>query len=222
MLELLPQAGCWERHLLCKVNNFLFPEDRRNPGAKEMLQARQQDQQDRQMFAEQFHLLVTDAMALKPNVPSEVVLQLKERMEKLSILGSSIGPSVAKEITAIYKLHSVVAQTIAQSIGEDTLAKTELENEAAAFELHQSLLQHPLVAMLLRPESPILENELVPTLLSEENPECLAAVLCLFDEAQLGELRQEATALLSSLTSAGKHMPLAWNNLEILKKPPPN
>ena len=206
ILEFLEQSGCWERHLQRKINNWLFPEDRRNPGNEELLLARQKDHQERQEFLELFHQIVIDALNLQPNVPSELVLQLKERMEKLSILGHSIGGSLARELTSIEKLQQVIMRTVQQSIGDDPLAKVELEKEAAAFELHQSLLKFPMVALLLRPESPILDDELVPTLLSED-VESLSAVLCLFDEEQLSKLRLEAAELLSELTRCGKHLP---------------
>ena len=63
--------------------------------------------------------------------------------------------------------------------------------------MHFRLLEHPLVADLLAPDSPIGPDELAPTLLSESKPAVRAAIE-LFDEAQLGELCRDARQRLDA------------------------
>jgi hypothetical protein len=82
-------------------------------------------------------------------------------------------------------------QSVWKGAGNDTLAHQELEQEEIARQAHFELLESPLVADLLDPESPIAQDELLPSLLSAEQADFEAAIT-LFDSAQLEALLNQA------------------------------
>ena len=89
-------------------------------------------------------------------------------------------------------------QTIRRHAGADPLAQQELDDEQAARELHFRLLEQPVVADLLHPQSPIEPHELTPTLLSATAGEIDAACE-IFNSNQLAVIVDEASALRARL-----------------------
>ena len=65
-----------------------------------------------------------------------------------------------------------------------------------------NLLEYPVVSHLLREDSPVGEEELVPTLLSEEE-ETIKVLMTLFDAQERDELRTTAHGLYDSLLLTG-------------------
>jgi hypothetical protein len=88
-----------------------------------------------------------------------------------------------------------------RSAGDDPLAHRELEDEEQARVIHFALLEHPLVADILHPESPIRPDELAPAILTAGEDEA-AAALEIFDADQLTLLAQEGRDLVERLAAA--------------------
>jgi hypothetical protein len=88
--------------------------------------------------------------------------------------------------------------TIRVTSAGDPMAERQLEEEDEARRLHLRLLEHPLVADLLDPDSPIGPDELAATLLTESD-DALQAALELFDVDQLRLLCRDARGLLDGL-----------------------
>ena len=98
--------------------------------------------------------------------------------------------------SAIRELTVVIMKTVRSGADGDRLAESELEAEEQARAAHYALLEYPIVADLLRPDTLIGADELAATLLGE-TPEALAAALSLFDAVQLSELVSESRMLLN-------------------------
>jgi hypothetical protein len=192
------QPGCWERHLQRRYRNPLFPEDRRHVLPAEADAARARDRAEAQTFRDDFRALLHEAAHLPATVDQERLLALKDRIDRLTLLGMSLGIDIAAEQAGLHRLQEVVIAGLRAATAGDILAQAELDKEQAAHALHLSLLQYPVVAQLLRAESPIADDELVPTLLTEPEP-ALHAALQLFDAAQTTELLARAHALIDAL-----------------------
>ena len=82
--------------------------------------------------------------------------------------------------------------------------------------MREALAEHPLVADLLAPDSPITAPELLPTLLCAES-EALAAALQLFDPEQTRSLAEEGRDLLARLEQAGQPPPGARERLALIE-----
>ncbi|MCU7795521.1 MAG: hypothetical protein KZQ75_00180 [Candidatus Thiodiazotropha sp. (ex Myrtea spinifera)] len=176
--------GRHERHLLRKHNNPLFPEDQRSLTQGELTEAQRLDHEELEAYIGDLRKLVGEAVALGPHEQSDVILELKERLDKAYESACRLADDQSPNKDAIQKLVAVIMRAVWQGAGNDTLAQQELEQEEEARKTHFELLETALVADLLDPESLISEHELLPVLLSAEREDFEAAVT-LFDPNQI-------------------------------------
>ncbi|MCU7850717.1 MAG: hypothetical protein KZQ80_00745 [Candidatus Thiodiazotropha sp. (ex Monitilora ramsayi)] len=186
MMQLLfsELPGRHERHLLRKHNNPLFPEDQRSLTQGELTEAQRLDHEELEAYIGDLRKLVGEAVALGPHEQSDVILELKERLDKAYESACRLADDQSPNKEAIQKLVAVIMRAVWQGAGNDTLAQQELEQEVEARKTHFELLETALVADLLDPESLIIEHELLPVLLSAEREDFEAAVT-LFDPNQI-------------------------------------
>ena len=188
--------GRHERHFRRKLRNELFPDPIFEYTDAQLLEVQRLDHEELSVFVSDLRDAVQQAVELKPNEESQVVLDLKERLDKLYETASGLADDQAGNKSAIRQLIAVIMRTVRAQAGDDALAAAELEQEEEARTLHFALLGEPLVEDLLHPSSAIGANELVPTLLSETEYS-VSAALELFDAEQLGALYGDAARLLS-------------------------
>ena len=192
------RPGARERHLQRKYGNPLFGQPVID--LMDIQQARQQDQQELRAFMVQFRSLVEQAAALESNAEADVILGLKEQLDKTYEQCSGLAGDQSEVKAMLKRLLQVIMQAMWQGVGQDLQAHSKLQMEAEARESHFALLEHSLIADLLRPDSPIEENELVPTLLSD-SAEAVKLAMQLFGPEQQAALCQSADELLSSMDS---------------------
>lgn len=202
MLKFSTKPGFWERHIQRKAENPRLFTLSSPPLQAEVTAAWQRDQQELSGFRADFKLLLEDMVALQGAVDTDVILQFKERIDRM-YLHSKGDANLAPEAAALLKLHAVVMTAVIRASAADPLAREEIEQEQAAHAMHLSLLKQPLTAHLLRADSPIAGDELLPTLLSESLA-ALRVVLGLFDSTQLATLCETGRQLLDSLPSGAE------------------
>ncbi len=85
------KPGIREQHLLRRNGNPLFNTSRREVRSEDFASARLDDGQELDQFMDEFQLLVQRAVDLKPNAPTETVLEIKASLDKsyLNHLNSS-------------------------------------------------------------------------------------------------------------------------------------
>jgi hypothetical protein len=197
------RPGRRERHLLRKRNNPLFSDQEQRISSSDLQQAQRLDHEELVEFIGGFRTLIHETVNLQPNEDSGVILEIKQRLDRAYEQASGLADDQTETQDAIRKLLLVIMSTVAAGAGDDPHAKQELEQEKRARDAHFELLQHPIVADLLNPDSPIAQHELVPTLLSE-SADGLRAALELFDNVQLAILCEEAKSLLRRAEQDGK------------------
>jgi len=210
------QPGPRERHLRRKTNNPLFSEAGRSVSQNDILHARQQDEMDLVTFMNEFQALVQEAVELKPEADSEIILNLKERLDKSYAQCCTLPGDQDQIKQAVIKLIDVIMEAVRVGAQNDLSALEKLDEEERARKDHFALHNHKLVADLMLEESPIASDELVPSLLSEEH-EGLVATLNLFEEEVLATIYQQAKSLLQSLMDSGNDLPEAWERLETIE-----
>ncbi|OGT90046.1 MAG: hypothetical protein A2286_02195 [Gammaproteobacteria bacterium RIFOXYA12_FULL_61_12] len=178
------------------MQNSLFPRPVEQYGDSDLLEAQRLDHGELVQFISHLHGLVTRAVSLPPNVPSEQILSLKEDLDMAYETSSGLADDQSGNHSAIRELTVVIMKTVRSGADGDRLAESELEAEEQARAAHYALLEYPIVADLLRPDTLIGADELAATLLGE-TPEALAAALSLFDAVQLSELVSESRMLLN-------------------------
>lgn len=199
-LEFLPRPGMRERHLKRQYQNPLFDKNVREFDEQRLSGARFMDEKEQEEFGQSFVQLVEEVAELKPNEDSEVLLELKARLDHAYEVCSGLAGGHEAEKQAITRLVEVIMASIWQGAQGDAEAEQNLHEEALARKTHYHLLRFPVIADLLRARSPIAGDQLVPTLLSESEAS-LEAALTLFDKEQLEEIMQQSEALLSSLSA---------------------
>ncbi len=202
IIEFSDRPGRHERHLQRRHNNPLFSLPPRSVNTERLVEAGHKDDVERETFLEGFRQLVKEAAALKPNEDAEVILSLKERLDKAYEESACLGGDLAPVQEAIRRLVAVIMAAVRKGAGNDALAHRELDDEEQARAAHFELLATPLVADLLHPETLITPEELVPTLLSADR-NALAAALTLFDDDQIAMMVRDARRLLVKVELAG-------------------
>lgn len=186
--------GRHERHLLRKQNNPLFPDEERSIVQSELTEAQRLDHEELEAYIGDLRQLVGEAVALSPHEQSDVILDLKARLDQAYETACRLADNQTPNKQAIRELVAVIMRAVWKGAGSDTLARQELQREEAARAAHYDMLEQSLVADLLDPQSLIREQELLPILLGAE-PEAFEAAVSLFDSPQLAALCDQGETL---------------------------
>ncbi len=208
-------TGIREQHLLRKKNNPMFDESERNVSNEALAKARMEDGVEMDTFISDFQALVQRSVTLEPNTPSETILEIKEQLDRSYQQCCALPGDQTAIKTAILKLIETIMRAVKSGIGNDAYARQQLEEEALARELHFKLQELPLVAALTAANSPVAENELIPSLLSEP-ADTLTSTLQLFDETQMATIFNEASTFMQRRDPERKLMD-AWQRLQLIE-----
>lgn len=168
-------------------------------------------------FYKDFQKLFDEAIKLPPNVDSDQIIKMKEKIDKLYERACGLAGDLTKEKEGLNKLVDVIMKNIqSHSTEGDKTAQEELETENIARQTHFDLLKNPLIADLLRPDSLVLENELIATLLCEENEESLKIAINLMIEKK-DEILSSSKQRLLEIDSEQNKFPKYWQSLAIMK-----
>ena len=207
----------YERHLQRKDGNPLYQLPIPDYSADEFIRARQRDNESLHRFHDEMRTVIQQAIELEANVESEVILELRAKLDQLYARCSGFGGSCGEHKQNIRKLIDLVMKAVWQAAGDDPQARMELEQEEMARQQHFHLLEYPLVADLLLPDSPIESDELIPTLLLAGDEE-LEAVLWMFEAEQLQQICGDAEVLLKQRGDDGFRLEEAWGNLRMMQE----
>ena len=203
--------GAHERHLIRRHKNVLFGE-RATEVTSDSLQHHQKlDHDILQRFMADFREIVNSAITLKANEESDVIQKIKDKLDRLYAVSVSIADDQSKAQESIKKLLTVVMSSVQRAAGNDSKALQELAQERAAREAHFAFLESTLVADILDEDSPIENQDLLPTLLCAEK-EDLALATQLFDLEQISFLLDQGKQLLDRLEKENEEITKAAQN----------
>jgi len=209
-----PFPGRRERQLFRKHNNILFPVAEQAITLNQLETAQYMDEQERIEFDSFLHGLIEKIAAMEANVSSELILKFKEQLDEAFEQCSRLCGEQTDNKKIIIQLINVLMKAVWQGATGDQQALDNLKEEEIAREQHVDLLQIPLVADLLDPQSQVSENDFIPVLLSEAE-ENLSQVISLFTPEQLQQIAEDGSRYMQNLSSIEKNHP-AWNKLEII------
>lgn len=212
-----PAPGPNERHLKRRLLNPLFPKPEQELTQHDVNVAQQKDEENLLKFMSYFQSVVQKTTELGSNSESDQVLLIKEQLDECYATSCAMPGNHGNLKEAIKKLITAIMAAIRKGAEDDPVALKKLDDEDAAREMHNELHERKLIADLMLKESPILENELTPTLLNEES-EDLNAALQLFSAEQLDLIVKDAQALLEGLRKDGHEIPHAWERFQQIKE----
>ncbi len=205
------RPGRHERHFRRKLDNPLFPRPIQEWSENDLLEVQRLDHEELIAFLQSLRRLVKQAVELKPNEETQVILDLKAELEKHYEQACSLADQQEGNKQAIRQLVEVIMNTIRRNAAGDPLAEQELAEEELARRTHFELLEHALVADLLHPDSLIEADELAAVLLTDEESQVLAA-WGLFDQEQqrllLAQMREIVTARSGVDEAVGQRLAL--------------
>ena len=196
------KPGRRERHLRRRHGNPLFAWPAVEVEPLDLLAAQRDDHEEMESFQAALRDLVQRAIDLPPNAGSDQVLALKEDLERAYEQACGLPEDQSQARTALGRLIDLSAKAVRRAAGNDPLALIELAQEEEARAIHLRLLEQPLVADLLHPQTPITPEDLLPSLLTA-TPSELAAALEIFDPEQVRDLAAQGETLLVRLAAAG-------------------
>lgn len=208
--------GAFERHLIRRNENILFGSRQTEVTSDSLQENQKKDHDILQQFMHDFREVMTLAVALKANEDSDVILEIKDKLDKAYAGSVSIADDQSRVQDSIKKLLDVVMQSVRKGAGDDAQALQELEQEDTAREANFAFLESKLVADILDPDSPITDEDLIPTLLSAEKDD-LALATQLFDKDQMTYLIHESETLLNKLDAEGHDIKLAAENFVFME-----
>lgn len=210
------QPGAHERHLQRVHDNPLFPEARRRITEADVMQARRRDQQQLESFMEHFHKVVQRAAELDGNAQSDVILDIKEELDRCYETCSGLAGDQSQIKQAIARLVETIMRAVRKGAEHDAVALKKLDEEDQARSLHYELLETPLVADLLNPDRVVPEPDLVPTLLGAEH-DALERIMALFTPEQVSAVILDARQLLQTSPADAATLERARRNLTIME-----
>lgn len=192
------KPGAHERHLRRKVNNPLFGDV--SVTQEDIQRAREEDEKELRRFLDEFHAIANDASQLDASAEADLLIGLKQRLEKSYECSCGVMGSQEEIQTALSKLIDSIMNTLMHSAVEDVAAQQKLTDEHHLRQKHFDRLGYDLVADLLRVDSPINPDDLVPALLSAPAQAARAAV-SLFTDEQQALLFDTANKMLADVSS---------------------
>lgn len=207
--------GCRESHLKRLYHNALL-QPKHPPTQEAVNQAHQTDLEELETFQHDFSKLMDQAISLQANTESDVILQLKEDLDKLYEQCAGLTGDTQAYKKGVARLTAVVMQAVRKGAGNDPTALSELEQEESARNMHYQLLEFPIVAHLLRPDSPIQAEDLAAVLLGE-NEENVSAVLSLFDQEHIMDLAKRSERLVAGYPGNIPGAPYAENIMNLIR-----
>ncbi len=211
-IQFSQQPGPRERHLQRKYRNPLFV-DGNSIDAEQVNRVREQDETELNHFLRYFRDLVQEAVELQPSSDSDVILDIKERLDQCYVQCCALPGDHSEIKQAVNKLVQVIMVAVRQGAANDPVALNKLDEEEQARQLHNRLADEVFVADIILPDSPIEQHELVPALLSESE-QAVQTALQLFDAEQLSTIYQEAKTLLESTQQQGHSLPESQQRLQ--------
>lgn len=211
-----PTPGAHERQLIRCADNPLFPELQRLVIQIEVTHAQRRDSDEASAFQENFRHLLQRAIDLDPQADSDVILKLKEELDQAYERCCGLAGDHSQIKTALRKLLEHIMKAVWNGAADDVAAQGNLREEEIARATHFQLLELPFIADMLRPDSPIGPDELIPSLLSE-SAESVAAAIELFDPNQRVLLSKDARGLLDSIPQTSTQLASAWARLALLE-----
>ena len=212
-----PTPGPHERHLKRRLLNPLFPKPEQDFTQHDVDAAQKKDEENLLNFMNYFQSVVQKTTKLGVNSESDVVLEIKEQLDECYATSCAMPGNHDNLKTAIKKLIIAIMAAIRKGAADDPDALKRLDEEDVARELHNELHEIKLIADLMLENSPLLEKELTPTLLNEDEAD-LDAALQLFSPEQLDLIVKDAQSLLENLRKDGHEIPHAWERFQQIKQ----
>jgi len=155
--------GCFERHLQRREGSLLFPIERRKISKSEIIKAQKKDQGEQASFIAAVKNLGEELENSENDIPGSTVSDSTslQKVQNLLEVAAAIGGNIQNAVQMLESTETEMIQHLNQSIpaGADLLEQADSLSKTARI---------PFIAQSTRKDSPILPEENIATLLSED------------------------------------------------------
>jgi hypothetical protein len=152
--------GCFERHLQRREGNLLFPSGRRIVTRNEIEEAREKDRNEQKYFFKKISELGSQMRSLGEIPIGQVPTHLRN-IQSLMEEAASIGGEALNQISNLEKIEDDWLLELESALPEN---KHDLESLKSL----SGVARNPYMAQRKRKDTPIIKEEEVPALLSED------------------------------------------------------
>jgi hypothetical protein len=196
-------------------NNPYFRAERRSVTPVELQNARNDDAKDYEEAKRNF-MEIVDAVANLPAVtPFTTLNKLRQRIDDLMPALMGIGGPALDLTQKAEALRGLIIRDVRLAIGQDAAGLQRLELAERAHDERCRPFQTPFIAQLLREDSPIPNDEVVASLLSEE-PATISLCFETLGEGARERAKEPAMRLIAGAAFDGFSDPLLDEKLKVL------
>lgn len=209
--------GCFENHLRLRHKNPLFPAERRNVSRSEIIEARARDWADMREFQTRYQSLLASAVALPDRADFIEIVELWETGVGLLVRSAEVGGIANDAKASIQNLCDAMVTTMREAVLCEQNAAVTLNNLVELWWARSEVSTHELLAQIGRSDTPFLEADVIPALLSGD-----ADTVRLFVEKTKGcwtkqnRLYEESLKLIADTRKEGYCVPEADEKLSAL------
>lgn len=197
--------GGHEAHLIRRHSNPYFAISRRTVTTGELEEAKAKDREDYLLCQQQLAQLMNEVEASVASAPTITVGELhpiRERLDELIFFSMGAG-GPAKEIASkADRLREVVIASLRSAFSNDPLALEAVERADRYHKESTRRYYIPVMAQMLRKNSPIPKEESISAVLSED-PETISLVMGCFAEDVQAPMRIAALQIMRQALDEG-------------------
>lgn len=201
-LDWSSNPGAYEFHLMRRHNNPYFPRSRREVSQEELGEAKRKDEDDYVSCRRRLAEIVKEIEALSSTVTSGDLLKFREPLDDLILFSMGVG-GPAKEIAArADRLRDSVIADLRAALSDDEEAMEKIEKADAYHEDKTRRFYIPVMAQILRKNSPILKEETIPAILSSD-PLAISVFMEFLSDDIRAQVRVEALKMMQEALNDG-------------------
>lgn len=198
-LEWSSNPGAYESHLMRRHNNPYFPESRRIVSQEELDGAKRQDMDDYVLCQQRLAELEKEIKVLSS---SGDLLKFRERLDELIFFSMGVG-GPAKEIAIVAdQLRDAVIADLRAAFSSDEQTLENIERVDALHKDNTRKFYIPVMAQMLRINSPVLKEESIPTILSAD-PLAISVFMDFLPNDVRASVRVEALKMMQAALNDG-------------------
>jgi len=198
------RPGAYEEHLKRRYNNPYFSNDRQNISNDDLTSAKETDEDDYHIARHLFSELLTEVENIGTSSTASMseIQKIREKIDEVISFSIGVGGQAYKIAEEAKKLRESVISTMRDGVSNDANSLTALEKANAHHKQYTEKFNIPVIAQMMRDGSPIKNEDVLSTMLSEE-PEIISIILSMFSNPEQQEFRENALALLQETKNSG-------------------
>jgi len=194
--------GAFEQHLIRRYNNRLFPKSRRTVTQIEIDVAQDRDLKDYEKVGQDLTNIIEEIARFPDFVNSSKINELRECIDNLIEKCMGVGGNAYTTAHEVKELRRVIIKWWAKAVSSNPEIKHRLYEAEATYHQNIPRFEVPFITPMLRKDSPISDEEIVPALLTEK-PETIASVIRFLAPDVRGSVQKTALVILKEAMQEG-------------------